>query len=271
MSGIALVISDVDGTLVTTDKRLTERSRAAVAALRQRGVRFTVVSSRPPFGLRMLVEPLALDQPMAAFNGCAIVTPALAPVEAHAIGAAAARTALAFLGEHGVDAWLFTTRDWMVRDPKGAHVDHERHTVLTEPRIVADFTAYLDQAAKIVGVSDDFARLAALEETARERLAGQASVVRSQNYYLDITAPGIDKGVAVRELSAASGIPLGETVTLGDMENDVSMFRQSAFSIAMGNAGDAVKREAKETTVSNDEDGFAAAVERFILPRAGGA
>jgi Cof subfamily protein (haloacid dehalogenase superfamily) len=269
MSGIALVISDVDGTLVTTDKRLTERSRAAVAALRQRGVRFTVVSSRPPFGLRMLVEPLALDQPMAAFNGCAIVTPALAPVEAHAIGAAAARTALAFLGEHGVDAWLFTTRDWMVRDPKGAHVDHERHTVLTEPRIVADFTAYLDQAAKIVGVSDDFARLAALEETARERLAGQASVVRSQNYYLDITAPGIDKGVAVTALCRSIGVPPERTAVLGDMGNDVSMFRVAGFSVAMGNASDAVKRAASATTRSNEDDGFADAVEALILPRAG--
>jgi hypothetical protein len=66
-------------------------------------------------------------------------------------------------------------------------------------------------------------------------------------------------------------VPLAEIVTLGDMENDVPMFHQAGFSIAMGNATDAVKREARETTLSNDEDGFAAAVERFILRRASGA
>jgi hypothetical protein len=157
----------------------------------------------------------------------------------------------------------------MVRDPKGAHVDHERHTVLTEPRIVADFTAYLDQAAKIVGVSDDFARLAALEKTTRERLAGQASVVRSQNYYLDITAPGIDKGVAVAALCRRIGVPPERTAVLGDMENDVSMFRVAGFSVAMGNASDAVKQAASATTRSNEDDGFADAVETLILPRAG--
>jgi hypothetical protein len=94
--------------------------------------------------------------------------------------------------------------------------------------------------------------------------------VRSQNYYLDFVAPGVDKGSAVRQLAETVGVPLSEIVTLGDGENDVPMFRQAGFSIAMGNASDAVKREARETTLTNDEDGFAMAVERFILPRAKG-
>jgi hydroxymethylpyrimidine pyrophosphatase-like HAD family hydrolase len=95
--------------------------------------------------------------------------------------------------------------------------------------------------------------------------------VRSQPYYLDFVAPGVDKGVAVRELAETIGVSLAEIVTLGDMENDVPMFRQAGFSIAMGNASDEVKRQAREATLTNDEDGFAAAVERFILPRAKGA
>jgi hydroxymethylpyrimidine pyrophosphatase-like HAD family hydrolase len=94
--------------------------------------------------------------------------------------------------------------------------------------------------------------------------------VRSQSYYLDFVAPGVDKGLAVRALSATIGIPLAQIVTLGDMENDVPMFRQAAFSIAMGNASDAVKRQARAATLTNDDDGFAAAVEKFILPRADG-
>ncbi len=81
-------------------------------------------------------------------------------------------------------------------------------------------------------------------------------------------APGINKGAAVEELSRSTEIPLAQIVTLGDMENDVPMFHRSGFSIAMGNASDAVKHEARETTSSNDEDGFAAAIERFVLPQA---
>jgi Cof subfamily protein (haloacid dehalogenase superfamily) len=268
MSGVALVISDIDGTLVTTDKRLTERTRTAVAALRRRGIAFTVVSSRPPFGMRMLVEPLGLTLPFAAFNGGVIAASDLSPLEEHRIGAEAARAAIELFDAGGVDTWLFTTNAWLARDPNGVYVERERQTVLTEPEIVASFAPYLDTAAKIVGVSADFARLAALEETARARLAGRATVVRSQLYYLDITPHGTDKGTAVAALCRRLGIPPERLITLGDMGNDVPMFRVAGFSIAMGNASDAVKREARAATLTNDEDGFADAVERLILPRA---
>ena len=272
MARIALVISDVDGTLVTTQKRVTERTRAAVAALHAQGIRFTVVSSRPPFGLRMLVDTLGITTPVAAFNGGAIASPALQILNQRSIERDVAREIVAFLdAQRGIGVWLFTGEEWLTRDLGGAHVSHETITVQQRPRAVENFDAVIDQAGKIVGVSDDFARLEAIESEARARFATRAMAVRSQAYYLDFVAPGIDKGVAVRELAETSGVPLAEIVTLGDMENDVPMFRQAGFSIAMGNASDAVKHEARETTLTNDEDGFAAAVERFILPRAKGA
>lgn len=271
MSRVALVISDVDGTLVTSDKRLTERAQAAVAALQRRGIGFTLVSSRPPFGMRMLIEPLGLTLPFAAFNGGVIIGPDLAPLEEHVIDAAAARAAIGLFDEGGVDTWLFTTRAWFVRDPKGAYVDHERRTVETEPEIVASFAPYLDKAAKIVGVSADFERLAALEKTVRERLSSEATVVRSQQYYLDVTPHGTNKGTAVTALCKRLGVPPERLVTLGDMENDVPMFRAAGFSIAMGNASDAVQRAAQAVTLTNEQDGFAEAVERLILPRADAA
>lgn len=268
MSGVALVISDVDGTLVGSDKRLTERTRAAVAALRRRGIGFTLVSSRPPFGMRMLVEPLNLTLPFAAFNGGVITEPDLTPLEEHLIGAEAARAAIELFAAAGVDTWLFTVDSWLARDPNGAYVERERRTVLTEPEIVAGFAPYLDKAAKIVGVSADFERLAALEGKARERLSGRATVVRSQLYYLDVTPHGTNKGTAVAGLCRRLGVPPERLVTLGDMENDVPMFRAAGFSIAMGNASDAVKQAARAVTLTNDQDGFADAVERLILPRA---
>ena len=268
MSGIALVISDIDGTLVTSDKHLTERTRAAVAALRRRGIGFTIVSSRPPFGLRMLIEPLGLSLPVAAFNGGVIADPDLAPIEERVIGAEAARAAIALFDAGGVDTWLFTTRSWVARDPAGVYVERERRTVLTEPEITASFEPYLDQAAKIVGVSDNFDRLAALEGKARGLLSDRATVARSQLYYLDVTPQGTNKGTAVAALCRRLGVPPARLVTIGDMENDVPMFRIAGFSIAMGNASDAVKRQANAATLSNDEDGFADAVERLILPRA---
>jgi Cof subfamily protein (haloacid dehalogenase superfamily) len=271
MARISLVISDVDGTLVTSQKRLTERTRQAVAALHAHGIGFTVVSSRPVFGLSMLIDALGIDLPLAAFNGGAVVQPDLTLVTERRIEAKLAAEIIGFLETRRLGVWLFTNEEWLTRDPGGAHVSHETITVQKRPTVVENFDAALDRVLKIVGVSDDFARLEAIEGDARRIFATQATAARSQRYYLDFVAPGIDKGAAVRELSSAIGVSLAETVTLGDGENDMPMFRQSAFSIAMGNADDAVKREAHEVTLANDEDGFAAAVERFILPRAGGA
>jgi hypothetical protein len=263
-----LVISDVDGTLVTSDKRVTPRTRAAVAALRERGIGFTVVTSRPPFGVRMLVEPLALDRPFAAFNGGMILRPNLDPVERHLVGAETARRAIALLRSGGVGIWLFTADAWHVEDPKGAYVEREHRTVLTEPVVVRDFEPYLGTVGKIVGVSDDFARLEALEGTVRRELEGRANVVRSQRYYLDVTPAGTDKGTAVTALLAQLGVPADRLVVLGDMENDVAMFRVAGFSIAMGNADDVVKGQASAVTPGNDADGFADAIERIVLARA---
>jgi len=268
MARIALVISDVDGTLVTSQKRVTERTRAAVAKLHAQNIRFTVISSRPPFGLRMLVDTLGITTPMAAFNGGAIASPGLEIIKLRSIERDVAREIVGFLDAQRVGVWLFTGAEWLTRDLGGAHVSHETITVQQRPHAVENFDAVIDNAGKIVGVSDDFARLEAIEAEARARFATRAMAVRSQPYYLDFVAPGIDKGLAVRELAETIGVPLTAIVTLGDMENDVPMFHQTGFSIAMGNANDAVKREARETTLTNDEDGFAAAVERFILPRA---
>src|SRR6476659_4626176 len=108
MSRIALVVSDVDGTLVTHDKRLTDGARRAVQRLHDAGIGFSITSSRPPVGMRFLVAPLAITLPMGPFNGSSIVDPQLRPIEQHLIPATAARHSIELLDQFGVDVWLFT-------------------------------------------------------------------------------------------------------------------------------------------------------------------
>ena len=95
----------------------------------------------------------------------------------------------------------------------------------------------------------------------------QASAVRSQSYYLDVTPPGQDKGTFVEAMAKRLGIPTDVVATIGDMQNDLAMFRESGLSVAMGNATDDVKKQASHVTGSNEEEGFAGAVE-FILKQA---
>jgi Cof subfamily protein (haloacid dehalogenase superfamily) len=265
VTAVSLVVSDVDGTLVTPDKQLTDASIRAVHLLHQRGIGFTVVSSRPPFGLRMLIAPLALALPIGAFNGGAMVGTKLAVIEQRRVPEPAARRSVEVLAEFGADVWLYTAERWLVRNPGGDYVPHERRTLQAEPTVVSDFTPYFARAAKIVGSSKDYARLAACDESMRAALGAQASVARSQPYYLDVTPPGVDKGTFVEALSQRLGVPAQAIAALGDMENDLAMFRRAGVAIAMGNADDAVKRQATYVTGTNAEDGFAQAIERYVI------
>jgi len=265
MTRIELVISDVDGTLVTSDKRLTDRSVQAVKLLHRHGIGFSIVSSRPPMGMRMLIEPLAPTLPIGAFSGGAIVSPHLHVIEQHVISEWAARRAIEIMQEFAADIWLYTSDTWYARKADGDYVPREKRTIQADPVVIPDFGPHLAEACKIVGSSKNFARLAECETAAREGLRGQASVARSQSYYLDVTPPGVNKGTFLTTLSRRLGIQSRSIAVMGDMGNDLAMFAEAGLSIAMGNASDEVKRRATHVTASNDDDGFAQAVERYIL------
>jgi Cof subfamily protein (haloacid dehalogenase superfamily) len=270
-AGIRLLVSDVDGTLVTNDKRLTPRVQNAARAVEQAGIAFAITSSRPAFGMRMLIAPLGLKTPIAAFNGGLIVSPErLERIEGNPVPVEVARRSIAFLAGRGVGIWVHTEKAWLALDQAGDYVDHEIRTIQTQPSIVPSFDrpGMIDQAYKIVGVSKDFELLAQCERDLAAELGASATVARSQLYYLDVTHPLANKGYAVRRLSELLGVPLAAIATIGDGRNDMAMFAVAGRSVAMGNADPQVQKAADFVTSSNEEDGFALAVERWILPRA---
>ena len=264
MTRIALVVSDVDGTLLTKDKVLTDRARAAVRRLHEAGIGFTIVSSRPTIGMGFLIEPLEITLPVGAFNGSSIVDARLKPIEQHLIAPAVAQRSLDVLDAFGVDIWLFSNARWYTRNPDGEYVPHEKRAIRADPTIVTDFTPHLTEACKIVGASSDFARLQQCEAAMKQAMGREATAVRSQNYYLDVTPPGHDKGTFVETMEKRLGISSDAVATIGDMENDLPMFARSRVSFAMGNAADAIKKQATHVTDSNERDGFAAAMETVL-------
>jgi Cof subfamily protein (haloacid dehalogenase superfamily) len=262
---IRLLLSDVDGTLVTPEKELSPRTVEAVHALHDAGVLFAITSGRPPRGMEMLVEPLGLTTPIAAFNGGLVVEPDLEVVDEHVVPKACVRPVIEVLGSFGLSVWVYRGSDWLLQDPDGPHVEREALTVQFAPTVVNDVAQVSDNVAKIVGVSDDYDAIAGAERKAHAELGDHVSVARSQPYYVDVTHPQANKGCVARYLSARYGIPEEEIATIGDMPNDVLMFAHSGLSSPKGNAPTDVQRAARHVTTSNDEDGFAHAVERFIL------
>jgi Cof subfamily protein (haloacid dehalogenase superfamily) len=261
---IKIVLADVDGTLVTQEKALTERAVAAVQRLRDAGIEFAVTSGRPPRGMSMLIEPLALTTPIAAFNGGLIVRPDMSVIEQKTIPDQIVAPAIELLAGQGLDAWLYSGADWLVRDANAPHVDRESKTVAFDPKTVESFDGVTD-VAKIVGISDDHNLVAKTTDRVREKFGDHVSAAQSQPYYLDITHPQANKGEVVSYLSKHLGIPAEQFATIGDMPNDILMFARSGLSIAMGNAGPEVHRAARRVTASNEDEGFAKAIERFVL------
>ena len=152
---IRLLLADVDGTLVTHEKVLTQRARAAVAKMRSAGIQFAITSGRPPRGMEMLIAPLALTTPIAAFNGGMFVKPDLSVIEQRVLQADVIEPAMETMRKHGLDCWIYRGTEWFVRDRHGPHVDREEWTVKFPPTVVSNFEGLTNDVAKLVGVSDD--------------------------------------------------------------------------------------------------------------------
>jgi Cof subfamily protein (haloacid dehalogenase superfamily) len=267
-NGIRLLLADVDGTLVTPDKVLTERAIDAVRSLGQAGIMFAVTSGRPPRGMSMLIEPLDITTPIAAFNGGLLVNRDMSVIEQRELPEQLVRPVADLIGSFGLDVWVYRGADWYVPDPHGSHVAKESATVRFEPKVMTSLDGLTSDVVKLVGVSDDLDAVARASTAAHDQFGDHVSAARSQPYYLDVTHPDANKGAVARYLSARYSIAPQAIATIGDMPNDVLMFAHSGLSIAMGNASLEVQHAARRVTTANTDEGFANAVERFILPGA---
>ena len=265
MAAVGLVLADVDGTLVTPDKVLTDRAVAAVRHLHDAGIRFAVTSGRPPRGMAMLVGPLGLETPIAAFNGGCIVGPDMQVLEQRVVPEHLVVPITDLMASFDLTAWLYRGADWYVPDRTGPHVEREAWTVQFDPLVMTSLSGLTDGVAKIVGVSDDHDAVARAAAAAHDRFGDHVTAAASQPYYLDVTHPDANKGAVARYLARRFDLSTDAIATIGDMPNDVLMFAHSGLSIAMGNADPQVQRAARRITAANDDEGFAKAMERFVL------
>jgi len=263
---IRLFLADVDGTLVTQDKVLTDDAIEAVHQLGEAGILFAITSGRPPRGMEMLVEPLGLQTPVAAFNGGLIVKPDMTVVERRTLPEPLVLPIAQLMTSFKLSVWLYRGTEWYVPDLNGPHVAREAWTVKFQPTLMSGFDGLTGDVAKMVGVSDDHDAVSRASAAAHDQFGDHVTAAPSQPYYLDVTHPDANKGKVVQYLAEHYHLSTDEIATIGDQPNDVLMFAHSGLSIAMGNADPQVQRSARRVTGSNEDNGFAAAVRRFVLP-----
>ncbi len=268
---IRLVVTDIDGTLVTPEKELTPRVIAAAARLRAANVQLALVSARPARGMDAIADKLGIDTPRAGFNGGEIMAADGRMLETLLIPENAARLAVEMLETHGVDVWVFADGEWCVTNPTAPYVSLERRAIGFDMKVLDNWEGVIGRAGKIMGSSNDYHLLERLETAMMTGLGNSVAAHRSQDYYLDITHLEARKGHALRAIARLLDVAVEETAALGDMPNDISMLAIAGLSIAMGNAPDDVQQAAMVVTGPNTRDGWAEAIETHILPRAPGA
>lgn len=278
-SKISLLIADLDGTLINREKVLTDRTRDAVRKLNQAGIMFTIITGRPPLGIKMIADQLDITAPLCAFNGGMFLRPNFSIIEQNILENAISKQVVEIIIAHSLDIWLYRGNDWFVQQQHSPYIDRQVWTVKFLPTVVSSFHGLLNNVVKIVGVSDNLEAVTQCKfnierecgkqvycQTGTSSGGGkQISDIFSQPCYLDVTHPRANKAAVIDRLCELVSIPANEIASIGDMANDIPMFARSGLSIAMGNASPQVQRQAHYVTTSYQDEGFANAVECHIL------
>jgi len=265
---IKLLVSDIDGTLIPSGKKLTPETISAAQKLQEAGIHLCLVSSRPPQGIQMFFKELNILTPFGALNGGEIVGNDGTILSSMPMPTQDAYEVCDLLQKNNVNAWIFGGFEWVVFDMNDPFVAHEIAVVGSKPTKIDHASQYTNRVVKIEGVANDTALLDQLAEQINKKYPETVRALRSSAHYLDITHPKANKGFAAVELAKQYGIDISEVACIGDMDNDIPMLEVAGVSIAMGQSTENVARHAHFQTKTNEENGWAYAVEQYILPRA---
>lgn len=265
-----LLVLDVDGTLLNENKEISPRTQAALLKVQQMGVHVVLASGRPTGGLMPLAKALELNHYggfILSYNGGQIINVQTGEL---LFEKRVNPQMLAYLDKKAKknNFTIFTyLKDTIITDrPDDKYVIQEAS--LNNMRVVGvkNFPEAIDfSPCKCILASDDEAALVGLENHWKKRLAGVLDVFRSEDYFLEVVPPFIDKGNTLALLMEMLKVTTEEVVAIGDGVADVSMLQLAGTGVAMGNARDSVKACADFTTLPNSMDGVAIAIERAIL------
>jgi len=273
---IRLVALDIDGTLVGENLVVGERTRAAIAAATASGVAVSLVTGRMASSAVRFARALDLRGPLIAYQGgLARLMPEPGSARLgrllwhRPVPAAVAREAIVWSRERGLDPHVNHLERFILRadDPRA----EDYSTFMgAQAELVPDLlAAIVHPVTKVLAVGDEHRPLEVLAE-ARARFAGRADVTISHPRFLEFVAPGVSKGDAVRRLARRLGVPLANTLAVGDQYNDLEMLSVVGHGVAMPSAPAAVVAAARYVAPPVEEEGVATVLEALVLasPRA---
>lgn len=263
-----LIAMDLDGTLLNDQKVITEKTKAALMAAQNKGIRLALASARPSPGL--FRERDALDMQnfngiLMSYNGGRIVDAETGKVLFEtSMDLQETKQVLRQLEKLPVTPILDDGAKFYVTDKDGYKVDYEcrnNNMICSEAGNLADFLTFAP--IKIL-MSVQPEELPIVQKQIAAFLPESLTVVQTAAFYLEIIPKVINKGQGIRDICKVLGMEPAEVIAFGDAENDIPMLRTAGMGVAMGNAQETVKAAADMVTLSNNDDGIAAALEKLL-------
>ena len=278
---IKLIATDIDGTLLSPQGIITERSLKAIRAAREKGVTVAIATGRFPENAYLLLEDYGLKLPIIGVNGARCVDESLREVSSHEMDPEAVRQVLDVLLAAEADFFIFGDRRprqvW--RRHHGDHAvcaatkERKHHSELSQgDRVKAlGFEYYHGREEVETCIRHKVYKFFVCDNVPlpplRQTLARIPGIDLTQSWYnnIEIMPSGVDKGVGVCDMARSLGLSMDQVMTLGDQSNDIPMLKAAGCGIAMGNASEETKQAARWITASNADEGFALALETYAL------
>ena len=260
-----LIVTDMDGTLLTSDKTVSPRTLAALERARAHGMTLMLASARPEFGLRFLAQRLGIDLTglvLSACNGAVVCDATTGEVITETtLNQNVVQRTLEAADALGVAVITMSGDTVYITREDGYHVDREGPANGMKTVYTQDFSDL--RGLHKLEISSPPERMPAVRAALDEQLSPIAETVLSSTYYYEVTAPGVTKGAGLKAYAAARGVDLSRAIAFGDQENDISMIEAAGTGVAMGNGADRLKIVADFVTRSHDDDGIAWALEEL--------
>lgn len=258
MKTYKMIFSDIDGTLLTNDHRVTERIRDKITALSEAGVPFVLVSARPPKGIWPIQRMIGIEAPIVAYGGGLILDYDKTVLHSQGMDMEAAIGISQYVQAHTPDICcnIYAGERWIVEDHANEWVRREIEVIGFEPERgnLEGVRAEGIEIHKLLLMGEP-AQIAALNQELGERYP-ELTISRSAPFYLEVMDGAATKGSALRALCEKKGIGAQEAIAFGDSQNDMSMLQAAGLGVAMENAPQEVKNQADMVTLDNEHEGL---------------
>ncbi|MDD2647694.1 MAG: Cof-type HAD-IIB family hydrolase [Eubacteriales bacterium] len=262
---IRLIASDMDGTLLTDEHRITPLAKAAIARIWERGTHFCLCSGRVPASMRPYVEEIGTETPYIAGNGTSIIDAKThKAIWSHMLSAQLARAVLALSEEMGVYAHTYTNDDF-IYPYECAEAENYKASCGLSGKCAGALSKSIDfDVPKVIFICEPKKALE-VRDRVLERFSGNVECVLSQPNFAEIIPKGASKGAALKRLCDMMNIPMRTVMAFGDGQNDVSMLRACGISVAPDDAQSYAKDTADFICPRHGDDGVAKFITSHIL------